>query len=329
MQQIKYFGDIMNRKIPIGLTKYFWVALVSIPLLGMSSFAKPYSNEELAEKSATCLDCHDSSIVSLKGSTHQIGSQGQPMRGTAIGCISCHEGWEKHLDEPSAETISIPSALSSQDQARICGQCHLDPHQAGMVSSDPHIRAGVACLSCHGVHGNPNRKLLKEDGENFCLTCHTTIADEFKRRFVHPLESGNISCLDCHPIAGMKDPSLARGIDWTCQNCHSEKSGPFIHEHPVTNNYLVNGGGCVECHEPHGSPNDRLLKQPGNGVCIQCHAVPPAHRSRHGGWGIKDDCVFCHTDIHGSNENKKFLDPNLTSKFVADCYQAGCHTPEN
>ncbi len=25
--------------------------------------------------------------------------------------------------------------------------------------------------------------------------------------------------------------------------------------------------GCVSCHSPHGSSNDRLLKQPGDGLC--------------------------------------------------------------
>lgn len=319
----------MTRKILSRMTKYFLVVSLSIILLRITSFAEFYSNQELIEKSAACLSCHDDMAASLVGTAHRIGDQNQSKHGIAVGCIGCHKGWEKHLEEPSAETISLLPSLSSLDQAEICGKCHLDPHQSGMVSTDPHIRAGVACLSCHMIHGNPNRRLLKDNDENFCIACHKPIADEFKRRSVHPLESGNISCLDCHPIAGMKDPSMARGINWTCQNCHSEKSGPFIHEHPVNENYLVNGGGCVECHEPHGSPNDGLLKQPGNGVCIQCHAIPPGHRSQHGGFGAKADCVLCHTDIHGSNENKKFLDPNLTSKFVADCYQAGCHTPEN
>jgi len=319
----------MTRKIIGKMTKYILVAISSLFVMQMSSFAGFYSNKELVDKSADCLTCHDTKQASLEGTAHQMNTEGHAQGKIGVGCVGCHEGWEKHLEDPSAETINNPATLSAMDQVRVCGECHLDPHEAGMVSSDPHVREGVGCLSCHTVHGNHNPKLVKDDGADFCATCHTPIVAEFKRRTVHPLEDGNISCIDCQHLCAIKDPMLARGIDWTCQNCHSEKSGPFIHEHPVTLNYLVNGGGCVECHEPHGAPNERLLRQPGNGLCLQCHTLPPLHRTQHSGLGAKADCVLCHTDIHGSNVNRIFLDPNLTTKFVADCYQAGCHVEEN
>jgi DmsE family decaheme c-type cytochrome len=149
---------------------------------------------------------------------------------------------------------------------------------------------------------------------------------EFKRRSAHPLESGNIRCTDCHDIAGIDDPLLAAGLNFDCQECHAEKSGPFIYEHPVVNNHTVDGRGCVACHEPHGSPNDRLLNQPGNLVCLQCHAVPVGHRLQHSALGAKLACIECHNQVHGSFDGSKFLDPDLGLKLFPDCFQSGCHS---
>jgi DmsE family decaheme c-type cytochrome len=302
------------------LLLFFLIA--TIPLAGASP---PYSRGEMISKSAACLDCHQDAADNLKGSTHQLTMVDDKLAKVIVGCIGCHPGWEKHLEDPTKDNIVVPANLSLPKQAEVCSGCHLIDHQATMLTTDPHGRAQLACNVCHTVHGNKARSLVKDDKDDFCGTCHTNVVAQFKSRSAHPLATGNIRCSSCHFPDDRKDPVLARGIDWTCQNCHSEYSGPHAFGHPVTETYSFNGGGCTECHNPHGSPNDRLLAQPGNGVCLQCHGVPPAHRTAHSGMGIKVDCVNCHTDIHGSDDNRMFLDPQLNTKFFADCYQSGCH----
>ncbi len=294
----------------------------SLTLLAASP---PYSRDEMITKSAACLDCHQEMADSLVGSKHQLTVADDKLSKIVVGCIGCHRGWEQHLENPSAENIENPANLLLPKQAEVCSSCHQGDHQASMFTTDPHGRAQLGCNTCHKVHGNKNQYLVRDDGENYCATCHTDVMAEFKSRSAHPLVTGNIKCASCHYPRDIKDPMLARGIDWTCQNCHSEFAGPHPFEHPVTETYLFNGGGCTECHRPHGSPNDRLLAQPGNGVCLQCHGIPPLHRTMHDGLGVRVDCVNCHTDIHGSDDNRKFLDPNLQAKFFADCWQSGCH----
>jgi DmsE family decaheme c-type cytochrome len=288
------------------------------------SLAEINTNEYTIQKSSDCLACHEEKAKSLSQSPHAISSEETMKSSIPIGCVSCHSGWEKHLEDPSSETIAKFSSQPHSEQAQICGKCHNNPHQAGMVTADPHFKAGLSCNSCHEIHARDG--LSKETS---CLNCHEETRNEFKRRSAHPLESGNINCVDCHQLSALRDPALSRGIDWTCQNCHSDKAGPYLYEHPVAYSHLVNGGGCVECHEPHGSQNNRLLKRQGNSLCLQCHETPPGHRTAHSGWGMKADCVYCHSDIHGSYDNRKFLDPNLSSRFVADCYQSGCHSAAN
>jgi DmsE family decaheme c-type cytochrome len=301
------------------------VIFLGLCRISWGASATEYNRQEMIEKSSLCIDCHQELAAGLVGSAHQLSTNSRLKTSLAVGCIGCHDGWEKHVDDPSAENISNPGRLLLSDQAQLCGRCHLGPHQAAMVSTDPHSRANIACLSCHTIHNNQNTGLVKDETQNFCAVCHTTVAAEFKRRSVHPLESGNIQCTSCHNLSGLKDPALATGHDWSCQSCHTEKSGPFIYEHPVVEKHLINGGGCTECHEPHGSSNDRLLTQPGNGTCLQCHSIPPLHRTQHSGLGTKLDCVFCHSDIHGSFDNGKLLDPDLGTKLFPDCYRSGCH----
>ncbi len=198
-----------------------------------------------------------------------------------------------------------------------------------MATTDPHALSGITCLDCHSIHNNANSRLVNDDRENYCQACHSNVMAEFKRRSSHPLEAGYIRCVDCHCLGEAHDPLGTTGFDWRCQQCHSEVSGPFLFEHEVVNAHGIDGGGCTECHNPHGSPNDRLLVQPGNRLCNQCHGVPTGHRVTHGGIGRRYDCMDCHSEIHGSQESKSLLDPLLGSKLYPDCYQSGCHTTGN
>jgi DmsE family decaheme c-type cytochrome len=272
---------------------------------------------------AACLDCHDDVADGLVGTTHQL-TNGK-INGIQIECTSCHKNFKEHLEDAMEHHPSRPDTLSMLAAAQLCGSCHVTAHQTAMVSTDPHSRAELNCFSCHKIHDNKNRYLLKDDKDDYCTSCHTNVKAEFSQRSSHPLESGNIRCIDCHHQDSRKDHQLTKGFDWTCQECHTDYAGPYLYEHPVVYNHLVNGGGCTECHNPHGSPNERLLAQPGNGVCEQCHGIPPLHLTMHAGLGAKVNCVNCHTDFHGSNDNKYFLDPMLGTTFFANCYQSGCH----
>jgi predicted CXXCH cytochrome family protein len=51
----------------------------------------------------------------------------------------------------------------------------------------------------------------------------------------------------------------------TCYQCHAEKRGPFAHNHaPVQED-------CGNCHNPHGTVADSLLKMRQPFLCHACH----------------------------------------------------------
>ncbi len=313
---------VLKNIIGVSAILITFILLFSPPLF--SSELEYISQKEIIENSAACLDCHEDIVRSLSESAHQIFdiNSGSEMKG---GCVGCHDGWVAHLEDPGKDNIGQPKNSSPGDQSKICARCHQSLHQTSMNSFDPHGLNGMTCLDCHKVHDNQNELLLTNNRQEFCLSCHSEVAADFKSRSAHPYDSGNINCVDCHVMGEMERGDNAVGLNWTCQNCHAEYSGPFIYEHPVTWKHSTQGSGCIECHQPHGSVNDRLLTQPGNGTCLQCHGTPPGHITNHSGLGSKFACIECHSEIHGSYDNRLFLDPDLGTKLFPDCYQSGCH----
>ncbi len=282
------------------------------------------SPDVFAENTPNCLDCHEGYDKSLAGTAHQISSDRLLKAAIKVECISCHDGWQEHQEMPTIENITQPFRLVSSRQVELCGRCHLTPHQKTMASTDPHANAGLSCGSCHSIHASGAETGTFDKNER-CLSCHRTVALELTRRSAHPLNTGNMECTDCHEQGSAQGSLQKIGFDWTCQGCHPDKAGPFIYEHPVNYSHLTAGGSCIECHNPHGSDNDRLLNQPGSGNCLQCHSIPAGHRTVHSGLGTKFACAECHSEIHGSMNNRYLLDPQLGSKLFPDCYQSGCH----
>jgi DmsE family decaheme c-type cytochrome len=308
-------------------TSELLMAVVFLPLL-LASAAATKEHKDSQAFTATvsiCFACHDDRRVSLENSPHRVSPDKKPAPSMAAGCVSCHDGWQKHLDNPSAESIDDLKTHSLKEQADLCGRCHLSIHQTLMASGSPHARADITCLSCHTIHDNPDPMLLREDSKELCTACHLPVAAEFKRRSAHPVESGNILCIDCHHLDVPEESSPRAGFDWSCQECHGDLAGPYLYEHRAVYSYHSDGKGCLECHNPHGSANDHLLTQPGDGLCLQCHIYPSGHRQSHGGLAARLVCIDCHSDVHGSDDNRLLLDPDLGLKLYPDCYQSGCH----
>ncbi len=275
----------------------------------------------LAVDTETCLMCHEDYDQTLVQTPHAL-DEGAARAG--LSCASCHAGGEVHIEEPVPDNIGNPATLAVGAVQQLCRPCHTPHATMAATGFDPHLALDMSCLSCHRIHSGP-QALLPADRAEMCETCHAGISETFLRNSNHPLGEANVSCTDCHAFTVANQPTVGHGATATCYNCHPEQSGPYIHDHPAAISFAVEGGGCLECHQPHGSANRRLLDQPGNALCQQCHGIPPGHRIVHSGLGTKLACVECHSEVHGSNHNSKLLDPELGMKLFPDCYQSGCH----
>jgi len=87
-----------------------------------------------------------------------------------------------------------------------------------------------------------------------------------------------------------------------CVSCHEDKQGPFIYEHPATR-----VGGCVACHQPHGSANPKMLRRPLVHLqCLECHADTPSFHNI--AEPVYQHCTVCHVRIHGSQLSRFFFE---------------------
>ncbi len=267
----------------------------------------------------TCLECHDGADQTLIGTLHQIGSN------SGVTCEGCHKGASQHAEDPSADNISNPQNLIGKAAFDACKSCHQSHIGLDNYGYDAHVEQVQNCNSCHKVHQNGSGLLLDDKAE-FCLKCHQEISHRLDLQSNHPVNDNVLNCLSCHQFTKKHDNNIMYENNRICRDCHPEQGGPFLFEHEPVNAYMVDGNGCNDCHDPHGSVNDRLLKQDLNTQCLQCHVLP-GHDIAHGGTFNDLSCVTCHTQTHGSFNSKLFLDPDMPAKLGSlDCYQSGCHS---
>ena len=79
------------------------------------------------------------------------------------------------------------------------------------------------------------------------------------------------SASDCHSVHPNEDDrERVRTTKRNSITCHAEVAAvPFVFEHDPTSD--LTGEGCLECHNPHGSPNPNILNAFSRGLCVKCH----------------------------------------------------------
>jgi DmsE family decaheme c-type cytochrome len=283
------------------------------------SFANRFISAEEGEVSEQCIVCHDEIAKNLEKTVHRVSLEGKEKFKNS--CTSCHLNWEKHIQEPSSENIFNPAKKGGFEVFKVCSQCHLSAHSQEFAWGNVHFRNQINCTACHSIHHSEKKNLVVSPANSLCFSCHPETRPSFSNTTHHPVNEGVVKCVDCHNI--LQEPGKAFSFDFLnekCFQCHQEFQGPFPYEHKTIYDFTLEKTGCVACHDPHGSPNPKLLKQPGNSLCLQCHIVPK-HQTAHGGIWANRTCQNCHADIHGSYQSRKLFPEDL---FGGECFD--CHT---
>ncbi|MCD4729651.1 MAG: hypothetical protein K8R74_03550 [Bacteroidales bacterium] len=115
-------------------------------------------------------------------------------------------------------------------------------------------------------------------------------------------------CADCHDKGRMGSLNQQPMLE-LCNQCHNDFGTQYNFTHgPAA------GGFCTECHNPHKSKEEKLLKRTGQYLCLHCHDADQVFESDFHDSGDETNCINCHNP-HGSNN------PSLLEKGT--CYQ--CH----
>lgn len=136
-----------------------------------------------------------------------------------------------------------------------------------------------------------------------CLKCHTANATFNLQEWNAGVHSVNdVSCSDCHDVHAGPDLKVRpRDTAKMCLDCHTQIRSELelTSRHPVLEGKVF----CTNCHDPHGSATDHLLREPSvKQTCTACHGDKEGpFLYEHA--DVTEDCTNCHTP-HGSVYNQ-------------------------
>ncbi|MCK4739791.1 MAG: hypothetical protein KAT46_07560, partial [Deltaproteobacteria bacterium] len=124
-------------------------------------------------------------------------------------------------------------------------------------------------------------------------------------------------CSACHEKGTKKIKSTKSDL---CLKCHESTMESFNKRF----SHLLPGSDsnfCLNCHSPHASASEALLKDRPDVVCYKCHEASKtfseASRFRH---PKVLDCTICHS-AHGSN-SRDFMKKGDGTCAVAECHES-------
>lgn len=240
-----------------------------------SPHGSPNKFQLLAKGGDLCFNCHDEDLV--KGAfVHGPAAVG--------GCIACHE----------PHTADYAKNLRAEG-SNLCFMCHVDKAEAISKAEFVHTPVKDKCTSCHNPHSAAKQFMLAAEAPELCLNCHKEKKEEISAVSVKhgALEMGK-SCLNCHDahMSNIQKNLAMEPMD-LCMSCHDKEykdnGGKTIMNMKkwLSDNKDVHGPikqkDCSGCHNPHGSSNFRILRNPypptfykpfaveNYNLCFSCH----------------------------------------------------------
>ena len=235
----------------------------------------PNKFQLLAKGSALCFNCHDEAMA---GGAFVHGP-------VAVGgCVACHD----------PHTADYAKNLKVEGPS-LCYMCHTDKAEAIHKAEFVHKPVSEKCTSCHNPHSAAKQFMLQSKTPELCLDCHKDKKEQLSTAsFKHRAMETERSCLNCHDahMSNIAKNLLMEPLD-LCLNCHDRDykkdnvtSTMNIKKWLAENtdhHGPIKQKDCSGCHDPHGSANFRILRNPypptfympflvdNYNLCFSCH----------------------------------------------------------
>ncbi len=240
-----------------------------------SPHGSPYRFQLLAKGGALCFNCHDEELV-----------KGKFVHGPAAvgGCVTCHD----------PHTADYTKNLRAEGP-NLCFMCHTEKAEVIRKSEFVHKPVSEDCTECHNPHSASKQFMLESQAPTLCLNCHKGKKEQLRAVSVkHRALEIDKSCLNCHDAhaSSIAKNLLMEPLD-LCLNCHDREykmaDGKTLMDMKkwLTENTDHHGPirqkNCSGCHDPHGSGNFRILRNPypatfykafgtaNYNLCFSCH----------------------------------------------------------
>ena len=208
---------------------------------------------------AACVDCH----VAHESPFQKTPHAGQPPAAAyGGGCESCHGPGKGHVDGMKAsegDDAKIAAARelvfsfdgSPRENSARCLSCHDSSKDQQHFDRSEHHFNGVACQACHSAH-------LTDAADNVIEPKNLVPQRDF---FNVPRRREEQRWLSSS-LLRKSQPEL-------CFSCHNTVQAQFAlpSHHRVPEGLMK----CTDCHNPHGTRNQPMLKKTNWEACINCH----------------------------------------------------------
>ena len=246
-----------------------------------------------------------------------------------------HKMWRPYFAKDDWWAPFYPPDNFKRPTSSTCDGCHSVNYD---ISTKTVTEWNVGCEKCHG----PGSAHVE----------HAVAADIINPARLDYVQASD-TCIQCHSQGRpLTNPIEGKYYDWPVGFHMGKKLSDFwkLEEHKLGettfthfpdgtahknrmqgNDYVqslmyTHGVACSTCHDPHGSPNNAILRKPANMLCLDCHGpnspngphapTLEAH-SHHKSDSPGNDCIACHmpkiqqtiADVNVRSHTFRFVSP--------------------
>ncbi len=284
-----------------------WLAAVSVIALSLTflgSAAAQQSREDLEStlppsNFGGTETAHSASTIAPGFARASVPINPLAPEAKAVGeqmCMFCHQLEDEHFSH-TLHALGLRAAAQGRPGAPVCETCH----GPGSVHIENPLEQDSIIRFTH-QSGSSN-----EVQTGACLSCHEGGPRDHWTGSVH--QRNDLTCSDCHNSMSRFSPEstmFRSSINETCSTCHQDVRNQFERRShmPLPEGQM----SCADCHNPHGSLTQPLLKTTTvNETCYQCHAEKRGpFLFEHA--PVRGSCLNCHSP-HGSNQVSLLVAP--------------------